>query len=166
MTKFGLRLLAVVLVLACWSAARAEGRHDYVRVGGDINIAEGDVAADVVCVFCSVQVHGDVHGDVAVVLGNVTLDAGHTISGDVAVVGGSLTAGDNTSLGGDVAIVGGELNLDPGATLRGGRTVLGGWYWMLVPLLPFAVVFGILWLIVRLVRRNRYVYPAYPGARM
>ena len=161
MTKL---LLAVVfLLVALTPAARAD--QDRVSFGGDITVAEGETAGDIVCGFCSVHIHGDVKGDIAVLFGTVTVDPTHNISGDVAILGGDLNLAPETEVGGDVAIMAGNANMASEATIRGDRTVLPGKGWLLVPFAPLLILIGIIWLIVYMVRRNRYRFPAYPNGR-
>jgi hypothetical protein len=156
-------LIAALLLLP--AAAHARSDNDHVSFGQDISIAEGDTATDVVCAFCSVHIHGDVHGDVAVLFGSVSVDADHAISGDVAIFGGNLDLAENASTGGDVAIAAGDLNMAPNAVVRGDRAVFPGRFWLLVPFAPFLILAGIIWLIVWLIRRNRYQFPVYPQGR-
>lgn len=161
MTKL---LLAVVLFLVA-STPFARADHDRASVGGDITVAEGETAGDLACAFCSVHIHGDVKGDVAVLFGSVTVDPTHAISGDVAILGGDLNLAPETEVGGDVAILAGNVNLAPEANIRGDRTVLPGRGWLLIPFAPLLILIGIIWLIVHMVRRNRYQFPAYPNGR-
>lgn len=161
MTKL---LLAVVLLLVA-STPFARADHDRASVGGDITVAEGETAGDLACAFCSVHIHGDVKGDVAVLFGSVTVDPTHAISGDVAILGGDLNLAPETEVGGDVAILAGNVNLAPEANIRGDRTVLPGRGWLLIPFAPLLILIGIIWLIVHMVRRNRYQFPAYPNGR-
>jgi hypothetical protein len=163
------KFIAALLLLLPATAAVAQRSdiprsRDQAGVGRDISIAEGDTAGDIACAFCSVRIHGDVRGDIAVLFGSITLDAGHNISGDVAILGGDLTQGSDSGIGGDVAIAAGDLYQSPGATIRGSRTVFPGRFWLLVPLAPFFILIGVIWLIVYVVRRNRYRAPVYPPA--
>jgi hypothetical protein len=158
-------LLAPVLLLIAVAPAFARSGHDRATVGGDVTVAEGQNSGDIACVFCTVRLHGDVHGDVAVVLGRVELDGSHEITGDVAIVGGDLNLGEESQVKGDVALVAGRANMAPSAIIRGKSSILPSKLWLLVPLLPLFVLAGIIWLIVYLVRRNRYRYPAYPNGR-
>jgi hypothetical protein len=151
---------ASLLAVPAYSLSHSQ---DHASFGKDITVTEGDTAADIACAFCSVHVHGDVQGDVAVLFGSVTLDSGHRISGDVAVAAGDLTVGDDAQVGGDVAIAAGDLNLAPTAVVHGDRSVFPGRFWLLIPLAPLIILIGIIWLIVYLVRRNRYRFPAYPN---
>lgn len=157
-------LLAVTLLLvAATPFARAD--HDRANFGSDINVSEGQTAGDIACAFCSVHIHGDVKGDVAVFLGSVTVDPMHSISGDVAILGGDLNLADETEVGGDVAIAAGNANLASSAIIHGNRNILPGRFWLLVPFAPLLILIGIIWLIVYLVRRNRYQFPVYPNGR-
>lgn len=161
MTKL---LLAVALLLVA-STPFARADQDRVSFGGDITVAEGENAGDIACAFCSVHVHGDVKGDVAVLFGSVTVDPTHAISGDVAILGGDMNLAPESEVGGDVAILAGYANLAPEATIHGDRTVLPGRGWLIIPFAPLLILAGIIWLIVYIVRRNRYRFPAYPNGR-
>jgi hypothetical protein len=158
-------LLAVGLFLVYALPAFAKGSDDRASVGNDITIAEGETAGDVACLFCFVHVHGDVKGDVAVMFGRVEVDPGRSISGDVAALGADMNLGEGSTVGGDVAIAGGDANLAPGAMIHGSRTVLSSRIWLLLPFAPLLILIGLIWLIVYLVRRNRYQFPAYPHGR-
>lgn len=155
--------LATVLLLCAAAPVLADSQQNRASVGDDITISEGQSAVDVACVFCSVHIHGEVKGNLAVVFGSVMLDADHTISGNVAVVGGNLNMGEDSVVGGNAAVVAGDTNLADGAAIRGSRTVLPGSGWLLVPFAPLLILIGIIWLIVHLVRRSRYRYPGYPN---
>ena len=158
-------LLAVGLLLVSAVPSFAKGSEDRASVGGDITIAEGETAGDVACVFCSVHVHGDVRGDVAVMFGRIEVDPGHKVSGDLAALGADLNLGEGATVGGDVAIAGGDANLAPGAMIHGSRMVLPNRMWMLLPFAPLLILIGLIWLIVYFVRRSRYQFPAYPRGR-
>ncbi|WP_263381895.1 hypothetical protein [Granulicella arctica] len=152
-------LLVLTATMPAFASRHSHGDNGRVSFGHDVTIDEGETADDIVCVFCSVHAHGDIEGDVAVVFGSVDVDANHTISGDVAVVGGDVSAGDDATIHGDLAVVAGELRLAPNATVHGDKTVVEGRGWLLVALAPLLILIGIIWLIVWLVRRNRYPYP-------
>ena len=158
-------LLAVGLLLVSALPAHARSDNDRASVGGDITIAEGETAGDVACLFCSVRVHGDVNGDVAVMFGRIDVDPGHKVRGDLAALGGDLNLGEGATVGGDVAIAGGDANLASGAMIHGSRTVLPNRMWLLLPFAPLLILIGLIWLIVYFVRRNRYQFPAYPRGR-
>jgi len=158
-------LLAVGLLLASALPAFAKGSEDRASVGNDITIAEGETAGDIACLFCVVHVHGDVRGDVAVMFGKIEVDPGHTISGDLAALGADMNLGEGATVGGDVAIAAGDANLAPGAMIHGSRMVLPNRIWLLLPFAPLLILIGLIWLVVYLVRRSRYQFPAYPHGR-
>ena len=158
-------LLAVGLLLASALPAFARGSEDRASVGNDITIAEGETAGDVACLFCFVHVHGDVRGDVAVMFGKIEVDPGHRIAGDVAALGTDMNLGEGSTVGGDVAIAAGDANLAPGAMIHGSRMMLSNRIWLLLPFAPLLIFIGLIWLIVHLVRRSRYQFPAYPRGR-
>jgi hypothetical protein len=153
-------LAAALLLLITTPFARAD--QDRASFGDDINVAQGESAGDVACAFCSVHVHGDVKGDVAVLFGSVTVDSTHSINGNVAILGGDLNLAEDTEVGGNVAIAAGSLHVAPDAVIHGDRTILPGHLWLVVTFAPLLILIGIIWLIVYLVRRNRYQFPAYP----
>jgi len=158
-------LLAVALLLSITMPAFARSTEDRASVGNDITVAEGETAGDIACMFCSVHIHGDVRGDVAVLFGRVELDPGRSISGDVAALGADLKLGPGATVGGDIAIAAGDANLAPGAMVHGSSMVLPGRIWLLLPFAPLLILIGLIWLIVYIVRRNRYQFPAYPQGR-
>lgn len=162
------QLLPVALLfISVTVPAFAKGDHsnnDRASVGQDITVAEGESVGDISCVFCSVHVKGDVSGDIATVLGSVIVEPGHRVYGDVAVVGGDIAMGEESAIGGDLCVVAGSTQLSDNATVHGSRFVLPGRAWLLVSFAPLLILIGIIWLIVWLVRRNRYRYPVYPGA--
>ena len=134
-------LFAAVLLLFVSTPAFAKGSgNDRVSIGSEITVAEGETAGDLVCVFCSIRVHGDVSGDVVAILGSVTVDAGRGIHGDIAVIGGDLDLGEGASIGGDVSVVAGDANLASGATIHGSRTIFPGRFWLLLPLIHFVLL--------------------------
>ena len=159
------RLFLAVALLTITLPAFARSSDDRASFGNDITIAEGETAGDVACLFCFVHVHGDVRGDVAVAFGKVEVDSGRSISGDVATFGADLNLGSGATVGGDLAMAAGEVNAAPGAMVRGSSRVLPSRMWLLLPFAPLLIVIGFIWLIVYLVRRNRYQFPAYPQGR-
>ncbi len=158
-------LLAAALLIPVVTLAFANSAQDRVGIGIDIVVADGEYAGDIACAFCTVRVHGDVRGDIATFLGTVTVDADRNIAGDVASLGGDLVMGPDASVGGDVAIAAGETKLASGAAIRGEQTVLPGRIWLLLPFAPLLILAGLIWLVVYIVRRNRYEFPAYPAGR-
>jgi len=159
------RLLLGFAVVSLSLPALAKSGNDRASVGDDITISEGETAADVACAFCSVHVHGEVTGDVAVAFGDITVDPGKSIGGDVAALGGNLNLGAGSWVKGDVAIAAGDVMTADGATIHGSRAVAPSKIWLLLPFAPLLILAGLIWLIVWVVRRNRYQFPAYPPGR-
>jgi hypothetical protein len=157
--------LATALLVSVTLPAFARSEDDHASFGKDITIAEGETASDVACVFCDVHVHGDIRGDVAVLFGKVEVDPGRSISGDVATLGADLNLGPGATVGGDLAMAAGDVNAAPGAMVHGSSMVLPSRMWLLLPFAPLLILIGLIWLIVYLVRRNRYQFPAYPQGR-
>jgi len=158
-------LLVIAVLLASALPAFAKGSEDRAGFGSDITVAEGETAGDIACMFCSVRVHGDVRGDIAVMFGKVEIDPGRSVSGDVAALGADLNLGEGATIGGDIALAAGDANLAPGAMVHGSSMVLPGRIWLLLPLAPLLILIGVIWLIVYIVRRNRYQFPVYPHGR-
>jgi hypothetical protein len=161
----GLLLISALLFLSAVPPSFARSSEDRASVGNDITVSEGETVGDVACAFCSVRIHGNVKGDVAVLFGSVAIDSSQAVSGDVAILGGDLKLGEDGRVGGDVAIAGGRAYLDSDATIHGSRAILPGRLWVLLPFAPLLILIGIIWLIVYLVRRNRYRYSVYPTSR-
>ncbi len=88
-------------------------RGEVVRVGGGVTVPRDErVEGDVVAVFGSARIDGEVNGEVTVVLGSVFL-------------------GRDAIVRRDVTIVGGELRRDPGARVDGAvrNIAVGGGDW-------------------------------------
>lgn len=162
-------ILSIVLLPALVALpAMAKGSHgnDRASFGNSIEVPEGESVGDIACAFCSVRVRGEVTGDVAVFMGSVDVEPGHSIAGDTAIAAGDLHLGEGSAVNGDVAIVGGDAKLAEGAVIHGSRAVLPPPLGTLILLSPLLILAGIVWLIVYLVRRARYRFPAYPGGGM
>ena len=157
--------IALLFALSAPAAFARSSSQDRASFGSDITVQEGENAADVACAFCSVHLIGNVKGDVAVAFGSVTVEPGQTISGDIAILGGNLNLADDSHVGGDVAIAAGELSAAPTASIRGSRAIFPGRFWLIVPFAPLILLIGIIWLIVYIIRRNRYQFPMYPNGR-
>jgi hypothetical protein len=153
---------AASLLLVSSLPALAKSSDDRVTVGSDVTVAEGESVGDIACVFCTIRVHGDVKGDIAVMFGTISVDAGRNVGGDVAALGADLNLGVDATVGGDVALAGGDANLANGASIHGSRMVLPNRLWVLLPFAPLLILIGVIWLIIYFVRRNRYEFPQYP----
>ena len=76
---------------------------DVFRFWGDITIEPGEViSGTVVTLRGSIEVKGEVDGDVVAVFGNVELDSAAYVSGDVVSVGGKIYRESDAFVGGDI----------------------------------------------------------------
>jgi hypothetical protein len=73
-----------------------------VRIWSDAHVEPGKVVdGDVVAVFGSVTVEGEVTGDVVAVLGSVHLKSGAKVEGDVVSIGGGLETAEGVTVHGE-----------------------------------------------------------------
>ncbi len=163
------RLIPVVLLILFVTTAFLKGGYsdgsDRASFGSDITIAEGETVGDVACAFCSVHVRGDVGGDIAVAFGSVTVDSGHTVGGDTAILESDLRLGQDSAVHGDLAILAGSAHLSEGSAVHGSRAIVPQPLGTLLLLSPLLFFIAVIWLIVYLVRRNHYRFPAYPQGK-
>ncbi|MDA0204558.1 MAG: hypothetical protein O3A53_09890 [Acidobacteria bacterium] len=134
MQKLLMRIAFLLLAVSCVLAAQ-----DRVMVGDNIFVAADEELEDVVCVGCSIEVHGRA-GDVVAIGGKITVAEGAVVRDIVAIAGGLEMRGESRDavsiLGGSdiygpvdgdlVAVIGG-LRLHEGASVDGDAvSVLGG----------------------------------------
>jgi len=78
-----------------------------VRVFGDIHVPRGKrVSDDVVAIFGSVDVEGEVDGDVVAVLGTIHVHDGATVHGQAVSVGGAVDQEEGATINGETVSVG------------------------------------------------------------
>ncbi|GAC1364023.1 MAG: hypothetical protein NVSMB3_12510 [Acidobacteriaceae bacterium] len=150
---------AAFLALALLRGGSHGPGDDQVALFSTINIEEGHSAADVVCAFCTVNIRGDVHGDVAVLFGTVSVDPDRTISGDMAILFSTLHLRDNDRVNGDLATILSSADIASSASVGGDRGVVSGGLGLAVLAGPLLILAGIIGLVIFFVRRNRYPYP-------
>jgi hypothetical protein len=156
--RMGWSLAALLAVVCLATPMKAFARHggdgeDRLGIFSSITVSEDHPAADVVCLFCAVQINGDVHGDVAVLFGSVTVTEGRTISGDVAMLFSSLVVGEGSRINGDLATALSSASVAEGAHVGGDRAVLSSGLGLAVILAPLLIAIGVVWLLVWVVRR-------------
>jgi hypothetical protein len=159
-----LTLLGAALAAA---ATPAFANQDAVSFGSNIHIAREAAVHDAVCFFCSVNVEGEVKGDVVVFFGNihlagnanhdvvnffgkVTAEDGVSIGQDLVSFFGVIRLGKNVSVGKDMVAMFGSLRAPESVTVGKDRVVQSGW----ILFVPLIVVVLIVILIV-------YEYRAY-----
>jgi hypothetical protein len=162
MTRFfTLPAVCMFAILALPSTTlAAEANPDRFQMNHDIHIQAGEKVDDVTCIGCSIYVRGQVSGDVTAIAGSVIAEPGATIAGDVTTIAGSARVESGTQIAGDLTAIGGDLRRDPQASVAGDVTTLGGHGWVfLIFLVPFAVLGGIVALIIWLIQRSRRPAP-------
>ena len=159
-TRAGIGLVVMVTVVCLLAPVRAralrshgDGGDDRFGVFSQIVVTEDRPAGDVACLFCTVRVDGDVHGDVAVLFSTVVVSDGRTISGDVATVFSTLVVGEGSRINGDLATVFGTASLAESAHVGGDRAVLASGLGLTVILAPLLIAVGLIWLLVWVIRR-------------
>jgi hypothetical protein len=152
----------LVILLAPSSALAANA--DRFQFGQDIRIQPDDEVGDVTCLNCSIYVLGRVAGDVTTINGNIVAEPGAAISGDVTAIRGNTRVENGSQVAGDLTAIAGDVRRGPQATVSGDVTSMDGGGWVfLIFLLPFAVLGGIIALIIWLIQRGRHPasVPAY-----
>jgi hypothetical protein len=133
---------------------RAQAATDRVSFMHDIVIGDNEEADDAVCFLCSIRIDGKVNGDAVAFLGGIHLDG--EINGDAVSFLGNVAMGDQSRIGGDCVVFGGPLRRNGNATIDGDTVNFP----FILIMLPFVVLALLIYGIVSLFRRRRYM--AYP----
>ncbi len=153
-------LLAASLVLALLRSGSHGAGEDRVGLFSTITVDQGEAAGDVACAFCTVDIRGDVKGDIAVLFGTVNAGPDRVISGDVAMLFSTLRLGENDRINGDLAAVLSTTSIPSSASVHGDRAILSSGLGLAVIAGPILILSRIIGLILFLARRSRYPYPA------
>jgi len=165
------RMLAITLLGAAFAAASipAHADSDDVHFFDDIRISPNSPGHDAVCFFCSVDVEGEVNGDIVVFFGDVHI-AGHAnhdvvnffgevkvddnaqISNDLVSFFGYVQLKKNASVGRDMVSMLGAVDADPSASIGHDHVEFPFW----IALFPILIIWGVVALIVRQVRESRW----------
>jgi hypothetical protein len=119
-----MRFLGLML-LVFLTAARVHaqgGSRTYFNQ--DIFIAQGQQAHDATCIFCSVQVEGDLTGHVFVLFGNLNVTG--RVDGRATVIGGNAVIDSQARVGGNALVVGGNAVYEADDSISGNAWVIGG----------------------------------------
>lgn len=117
-----LRSFVVMLVFASAMVGQAPRNRTYV--GEDVFVAAGQQIHNATCLFCSVQVEGEVTGRVVVLFGSVNVSG--QVLGGATVVGGNAVVDGQARVVGDAVVVGGNAVYETDEALSGSVYVLGG----------------------------------------
>jgi hypothetical protein len=117
-----LRSFVLPLLLTVGALGQAPGNRIYV--GQDVFVAAGQQVHNATCLFCSVQVEGDLTGHVFVLFGNLN------VSGQVrqraTVIWGNAVVDSQARIGGNTVVLGGNAVYETDESLSGSAYVLGG----------------------------------------
>ncbi len=112
------------MALACGPSAFAQGSGDRAYVGQNIFVASGQQVHNASCLFCSVQVEGDVTGRVFVLFGSLSVSG--RVRGGATVIGGNAVVDSLARVSGDALVLGGNAVYETDDSLSGSVYVLGG----------------------------------------
>jgi hypothetical protein len=110
-----------VLLFAAPASAQNGSR---IYFNQDIFIAQGQQVRNAVCLFCSVQVEGEVTGNAVVLFGN--LNASGRVDGPAVIVGGNAVIDSQARLGGNLIVLRGNAVYEADESISGNAWVLGG----------------------------------------
>jgi carbonic anhydrase/acetyltransferase-like protein (isoleucine patch superfamily) len=114
-------VMSMTLAQAAFAQA-APGSRTYV--GQDVFVASGQQIHNATCLFCSVQVEGDLTGNVLVLFGSLNVSG--RVRGHATVVGGNAVVDSQARIGGDAVVLGGNAVYETDDSLSGSAYVLGG----------------------------------------
>jgi hypothetical protein len=144
-----LSIFALPFLLVAGALGQSPGSRTYV--GQDIFVAAGQQIHNATCLFCSVQVEGDLTGhafvlfgslnvsgqvrrNATVIVGNAVVDSQARIGGNTVVLGGNAVYETDESLGGSAYVLGGHLShvAKAGGERRGHRVMVSPlFFWLL-----------------------------------
>ena len=113
----------MLLVLLPVARANAQG-GSRTYFNQDIFIAQGQQVHNATCIFCSVQVEGDLTGRVFVLFGNLNVTG--RVDGRATVIGGNAVIDSQARLGGNALIIGGNAVYETDDSISGNAWVIGG----------------------------------------
>lgn len=117
-----LRNLILPLLLTAGALGQAPGNRTYV--GQDVFVAAGQQVHNATCLFCSVQVEGDLTGRVFVLFGSLNVSG--QVHRSATVIWGNAVVDSQARIGGDAVVLGGNAVYETDESLSGSVYVLGG----------------------------------------
>ena len=126
MATKAIRSLGLIMLLVGLSgtAVRAQAPGSRTYFNQDIFVAQGQQIHNAICVFCSVQVEGDLTGHVLVVFGNLNVTG--RVARGATVIGGNAVVDSQARIGGNALVVGGNAVYETDESISGNAWVLGG----------------------------------------
>ena len=122
MRAYALSSFVLPLLLAAGALGQSPGNRTYV--GQDIFVASGQQVHNATCLFCSVQVEGDLTGHVFVLFGSVNVSG--QVRRSATVIWGNAVVDSQARIGGDTVVLGGNAVYETDESLSGSAYVLGG----------------------------------------
>ena len=110
------------LLLAAGALGQTPGNRTYL--GQDIFVASGQQVHNATCLFCSVQVEGDLTGHVFVLFGSLNVSG--QVRQNATVIWGNAVVDSQARIGGDTVVLGGNAVYETDESLSGSAYVLGG----------------------------------------
>jgi hypothetical protein len=117
-----LRSFVLPLLLTVGALGQTPGNRTYL--GQDIFVAAGQQVHNATCLFCSVQVEGDLTGHVFVLFGSVNVSG--QVRRSATVIWGNAVVDSQARIGGDTVVLGGNAVYETDESLSGSAYVLGG----------------------------------------
>jgi hypothetical protein len=114
--------IVLALLLATGALGQTPGNRTYV--GQDIFVASGQQVHNATCLFCSVQVEGDLSGHVFVLFGSLNVSG--QVRKSATVIWGNAVVDSQARIGGDTVVLGGNAVYETDESLSGSAYVLGG----------------------------------------
>ncbi len=122
MRAHALSSFVLSFLLAAGALGQAPGNRTYV--GQDIFVASGQQVHNATCLFCSVQVEGDLTGRVFVLFGSLNVSG--QVRQSATVIWGNAVVDSQARIGGDTVVLGGNAVYETDESLSGSAYVLGG----------------------------------------
>ncbi len=117
-----LRNIILPLLLTAGALGQAPGNRTYV--GQDVFVASGQQIHNATCLFCSVQVEGDLTGHVFVLFGSVNVSG--QVERSATVIWGNAVVDSQARIGGNTVVLWGNAVYETDESLSGSAYVLGG----------------------------------------
>ncbi len=121
------QLLGLILLVAAGAPGQAQqhpGSGSRIYFNQDIFVAQGQQIHNATCLFCSVQVEGDLTGNVFVLFGNLNVTG--RIEHRATVIGGNAVIDSQASIGGSALVLGGNAVYETDESIGGNAWVVGG----------------------------------------